>query len=389
MDSMSQRPGISLMEHLKKVPDPRVKRTQRHELMDILVIALCAIIAGADDWVGVVQFGKSKRKWFSTFLKLPNGIASHDTFGRVFQIIDSKVLETVCIEWLQSIAGQVQGVVAIDGKTLCGSRGARNGSSALHIVSAWACQSSLLLGQVQTDKKSNEITAIPQLLRLLSIKGCIVTIDAMGCQKSITKEIVASQADYVLTLKENHRYLYRQVALWFDKSSANGFAAQAHSHYSESADTNNHGRTESRECWLVEVPEYLQRATKHWAKLQTLAMVRRKRQAGDKGKISEETHYYISSLPLSAGAQTIAKAIRSHWAVENELHWSLDVGFGEDACRVREGQGPVNLACLRRVALSQLKRETSLKVGLKNKRSRAGWDTAYLQQVLAAGVLSI
>lgn len=376
------------MEHLRKVPDPRIKRTQRHELMDILVIALCAVIAGADDWVGVVQFGKSRREWFSTFLKLPNGIASHDTFGRVFQIIDSKVLEKVCIEWLQSIAGQVQGVVAIDGKTLRGSRGARSGKqSPLHIVSAWACQSSVLLGQVQTDKKSNEITAIPQLLKLLSIKGCIVTIDAMGCQKSITKEIVASQADYVLTLKANHPYMYQQVALWFDKSSAGGFASQAHSHYQESADINNHGRIENREYWLIEVPEYLKRATKHWTKLQTIAMVRRKRQVGDKS--SEETHYYISSLPLSAGAKTIAHAIRIHWAVENELHWSLDVGFGEDACRVREGEGPANLACLRRIALTQLKRETSLKVGLKNKRSRAGWDPAYMQQVLEAGVLSI
>ena len=377
------------MERLKKVPDPRVQRSQRHKLMDILVIALCATIAGANDWVGVVQFGKARRDWLSTFLELPNGIASHDTFGRIFQIIDSQALERVCIEWLQSIAGQVQGVLAIDGKTLCGSRGARNGASPLHVVSAWACQNSLLLGQVQTDKKSNEITAIPQLLKLLSIKGCIVTIDAMGCQKAITQEIIASQADYVLTLKGNHPYLYRQVALWFEKSSASGLAGQAHSYHSESAEINNHGRTESRECWLQEVPEHLKRATKSWAHLQTLVMVRRTRQVAGKDKNSDETHYYISSLPASAGAQRIAQAIRSHWAVENELHWSLDVGFGEDACRVREGHGPANLACIRRIALSQLKRETGLKVGLKNKRCRAGWDTGYLDQVLAAGVLSI
>ena len=250
------------MERLKKVPDPRVQRSQRHKLMDILVIALCATIAGANDWIGVVQFGKARRDWLSTFLELPNGIASHDTFGRIFQIIDSQALERVCIEWLQSIAGQVQGVLAIDGKTLCGSRGARNGASPLHVVSAWVCQNSLLLGQVQTDKKSNEITAIPQLLKLLSIKGCIVTIDAMGCQKAITQEIIASQADYVLTLKGNHPYLYRQVALWFEKSSASGLAGQAHSYHSESAEVNNHGRTQSRECWLQEVPEHLKRATK-------------------------------------------------------------------------------------------------------------------------------
>lgn len=382
---MSKCTGTSLLEHLERVPDPRVKRTRRHELMDILVIALCATLGGADDWVEIVQFGKAKKDWFSSFLKLPNGIASHDTFGRVFQILDSKVLEQVCIEWLQSIAGLVQGVVAIDGKSLCGSRNGKQ--SPLHIVSAWACQNSMLLGQVQTDKKSNEITAIPELLKLLSIKGCIVTIDAMGCQKAITKAIIDREADYVLTLKSNHPYLHRQVASWFQKSTEADFTQQAYSYSLERAQTNNHGRIESREHWLMEVPEYLKRATKHWMKLQTIAMVRRTRQVGDKS--SEETHYYISSLPLSAGAQSVAKAIRSHWAVENSLHWSLDVAFGEDASQVRKDEGPANLACIRRLALTQLKRETSLKVGLKNKRSRAGWDPAYMAKVLEIDVLLI
>ena len=206
---MTQSTGTSLMEHLWQVPDPRIERTRRHELMDILVIALCAVIGGADNWVDVVQFGKAKKEWFATFLKLPNGITSHDTFGRVFQLIDSQVLEKVCIEWLQSIAGQVQGVVAIDGKSVRGS--GHGGQAALHIVSAWSCQAGMLLGQVQTDKKSNEITAIPELLKLLSIKGCIVTIDAMGCQKAITQAIVASEADYVLTLKGNHPHLHVSV----------------------------------------------------------------------------------------------------------------------------------------------------------------------------------
>jgi predicted transposase YbfD/YdcC len=353
--------------------------------MDILVIALCAAIGGADDWVSVVQFGKAKKEWFSTFLKLPNGIASHDTFGRVFQILDSKVLESVCIAWLQSIAGLVQGVVAIDGKSLCGSREA--GKSPLHIVSAWACQNSMLLGQVQTDKKSNEITAIPELLKLLSIQGCIVTIDAMGCQKAITQSIIDAQADYVLCLKSNHPHLHRQTASWFKESHANTDSPPKHSHYLERAAINNHGRIESREHWLMEVPEHLKRATKHWAKLQTIAMVRRTRQVGD--KCSNETHYYISSLPLSAGAKSIAHAIRSHWAVENALHWSLDVAFREDASQVRKDEGPANLACIRRLALTQLQRETSLKVGIKNKRNRAGWDQAYMEKVLEIGVLSI
>ncbi len=382
---MSTCTGPSLLDILERVPDPRVKRTRRHELLDILVIALCAVIGGADDWVEVVQFGKAKKDWFSTFLKLPNGIASHDTFGRVFQILDSQVLEQVCIEWLQSIAGQVEGVVAIDGKSLRGSRDGKQ--SPLHIVSAWACQNSMLLGQVQTDKKSNEITAIPELLKLLSIKGCIVTIDAMGCQKAITKAIIDSEADYVLSLKSNHRHLHGQVASWFHKNHETGFTQQTYSYRLDNAQGNNHGRIERREHWLMEVPEHLKRATKYWTNLQTIAMVRRTRQVGD--KISDEIHYYISSLPLSVGAQSIAKAVRSHWAVENELHWSLDVAFGEDASQVRKDEGPANLACIRRVALTQLKRETSLKVGIKNKRSRAGWDSAYMAKVLEIEMLSI
>ena len=373
------------MEHLRQVPDPRMERTRRHELMDLLVIALCAVIGGADNWVDVEQFGKAKKEWFATFLKLPNGIASHDTFGRVFQLIDSQVLEKVCIDWLQSIAGQVQGVVAIDGKSVRGSRSATQ--APLHIVSAWACQAGMLLGQVQTDKKSNEITAIPELLKLLSIQGCIVTIDAMGCQKSIAKAIVASEADYVLNLKANHPHLHGEVASWFEACQAREQAEPAHSRYLECASTNNHGRIERREHWLMEVPEHLKRATKYWTNLQTIAMVRRQRQVGE--KTSDETHYYLSSLPLSAGAQSVAKAIRSHWAVENELHWSLDVSFREDACKVRRDEGPANLACLRRLALTQLKRETSLKASLKSKRCRAGWDPTYMLKVLDIDVLSI
>ncbi len=382
---MSESAGTSLMEHLRQVPDPRIARTRRHELMDLLVIALCAVICGADNWVDVVQFGKAKKAWFETFLKLPNGIASHDTFGRVFQIIDSQVLEKVCIEWLQSIAGRVQGVVAIDGKSVRGSRQGECGP--LHIVSAWACQASVLLGQVQTEEKSNEITAIPELLKLLSIKGCIVTIDAMGCQKAISKAIVQSEADYVLTLKANHPYLHGQVASCFEASEAGGPIGTSQSYFQECASACNHGRIESRECWLMEVPAHLKRATKYWTNLQTIAMVRRTRQVGE--KTSDEIHYYISSLPLSAGAQSIAKAIRSHWAVENHLHWCLDVSFREDASKVRRGEGPANLACLRRLAMTQLKRETSLKASIKSKRNRAGWDHAYMEKVLDISVLSI
>ena len=380
---MSKPPRQTLLDHLSAVPDPRMERTQRHEFMDILAIALCAVIGGADHWTDVVEFGQARQQWFAGFLKLSNGIPSHDTFARVFRLINTEALEQTCHQWLRSLAGRVQGVVAIDGKSV---RGARDGKKhPLHIVSAWACQNSVLLGQVRTAEKSNEITAIPELLQLLDIEGCIVTIDAMGCQKAITQSITEAQADYVLNLKSNHPYLHRQVASWFQTSLQSDFIGQAHSHCMHQADTNNHGRVESREHWLIEVPEHLKRATKYWSELQTIAMVRRTRQAGDKS--SEETHYYISSLPLSAGAQTVAHAIRSHWAVENELHWSLDVSFREDACQVRKDNAPANLACMRRLALTQLKQETSKKLGIQGKRRRAGWDTAYLEKVLGMGAI--
>jgi predicted transposase YbfD/YdcC len=250
---MIDRPSPSLMNYLDAIPDPRVERTQRHELLDILAIALCAVIAGADHWTEVVEFGRAKKAWLGSFLKLANGIPSHDTFARVFRLIDTQALEKSCHAWLQSVAGQVQGVVAIDGKSV---RGAREGKKhPLHIVSAWASESSMLLGQVRTAEKSNEITAIPELLKLLSIQGCIVTIDAMGCQKTIAQDIVDAGADYVLGLKQNHRHLCLSVASWFDKSLANGFAKQACSHHADPIGSRRHGRIESREHWVVNVPK--------------------------------------------------------------------------------------------------------------------------------------
>lgn len=378
---MTKPERLSLIEHLGAVPDPRMARTQRHELLDILAIALCAVIGGADHWTEVVEFGQAKQQWFAGFLKLPNGIPSHDTFARVFRLINTEALEQTCHQWLRSLAGRVQGVVAIDGKSV---RGAREGKKhPLHIVSAWSSENSMLLGQVRTAEKSNEITAIPQLLKLLDIQGCIVTIDAMGCQKEIAKEITQGGADYVLGLKQNHRHLCLSVASWFDKSLVNGFATQAHSCHLDAPGPSSHGRIERREHWVVEVPAHLQRAAAPWAGLKTVAMVRRTRQVGD--KISTQDSYYLSSLALSAGAHALAKAVRSHWAVENELHWSLDVGFREDDCQVRKDNAPANLACLRRMALTQLKQETGKKLGIQGKRRRAGWDSAYLETVLRMG----
>jgi predicted transposase YbfD/YdcC len=380
---MTDKAHLSLMDYFAQVPDPRLQRTQRHELLDILVIALCAVIGGADHWTEVVEFGQSRQAWFATFLKLPNGIASHDTFARVFRLINAQALEAACHQWLASLVGRVSGVVAIDGKSV---RGARDGNKhPLHIVSAWASEHGMLLGQVRTAEKSNEITAIPELLKLLSIEGCIVTIDAMGCQKAIAKDIVASGADYVFGLKTNHRHLCLSVAAWFDQGLAGGFDQYACSHYLEPAGKSNHGRIEQREHWLMAVPKHLQRVATDWCGLQTIAMVRRQRQAG--GKTSSEVSFYISSLPLSVGAEAIAKAVRSHWAVENELHWSLDVAFREDACQVRKDNAPANFACIRRMALTQLKQETTKKLGIQGKRRRAGWDTVYMQTVLKMGAI--
>lgn len=374
---MTDKAHLSLMEYFGEVPDPRMLRTQRHELLDILAVALCAVIGGADHWTEVVEFGQSKLAWFSTFLKLPNGIASHDTFARVFRLIDTPALENACHRWLASLVGRIEGVVAIDGKSVRGSRDGKK--HPLHIVSAWASEHSVLLGQVRTADKSNEITAIPELLRLLSIEGCIVTIDAMGCQKSIARDIMASGADYVLSLKNNHPHLCLSVAAWFEQGLADGSGKQACSYRLEPAQS-GHGRIEQREHWVTTLPGYLQRATKAWEGLQTIAMVRRQRHIG--GKISSEDSYYLSSLPMSAGAEAIARAARSHWAVENQLHWSLDVGFREDACQVRKDNAPANFACIRRMALTQLKQETTKKLGIQGKRRRAGWDVAYMQTVL-------
>jgi predicted transposase YbfD/YdcC len=335
---MTDKAHRSLMDYFGQVPDPRMTRTQRHELLDVLAIALCAVIGGADPRKEVVEFAQSRQAWFATFLKLPNGIASRDTFARVFRLINAQALQAACQQWLASLVRRVSGVVAIDGKSV---RGARDGNKhPLHIVSAGASEHGMLLGQVRTAKKSNEINAIPELLKLLSIERCIVTIDAMGCQKAIAKDITTSGADYVLGLNANHRHLCLGVAAGFDKGLTEGFGKHACRPYLKPAQS-GHGRIEQREHWLMAVPKHLQRVAKDWRGLQTIAMVRRQRQVG--GKTSSEDNYYISGLPPSAGAEVIAKAVRSHWAVENERHWSLNVAFREMPVRCARTTRPPTL----------------------------------------------
>lgn len=378
---MTQEPDLgNLKKCLRKVKDPRIDRTKRHKLIEILIIAILAVICGADSWVDVEMFGNSKIEWLKTFLELPNGIPSHDTFGRVFALINPEEFEKGFMEWVKLIQELTQGqVIAIDGKQMRGSKDLPAGKAGIYMVSAWATANQLVLGQRKVDDKSNEITAIPQLLKVLELAGCIVVVDAIGTQTKIAKTIIDQGADYILAVKENQGHLYEDIHDLFEDDWKYNFEGAPY-RYAKTVNK-DHGRIEIRQCWSISDPEYLAniRDLDRWKGVKSLVMILSERQIGEKREV--QGRYYITSL--ESDAKKILQAKRSYWGIENCLHWVLDIAFNEDHSRVRKDHAPQNFSILRHMALNLLKLETTVKAGIKAKRLKCGWDTDYLLKVLA------
>lgn len=373
---MKQNKSGSLVEHFSILEDPRRPHhnTKKHKLIDIIAITVLAVICGADDWPTIVAFGKKKEGWLRQFLELPYGIPSHDTFGRVFSLLDPDAFEQCFFAWVQAVNQQTDGqVVAVDGKT--NRRSYDKATDPLHVVSAFATANGVALGQRATDTKSNEITAIPKLLKTLELSGCIVTIDAMGCQKNIAKTILESGADYVVAVKGNQKTIHEDLKHLFGEDNAEQYEGD----FCETIETNA-ARREVRRCRTITDERLLPQGNYHrydWPGLTCLAQVTSERTV--RGKTTTETRYYLSSIARSAKA--ILSAVRSHWQIENSLHWVLDVAFREDDSRVRIGHAQENLAVVRKLALALLRQESSGQGGIKSQRLQAGWDDDYLLAV--------
>jgi predicted transposase YbfD/YdcC len=369
---------LTIKHHFRGLKDPRINRRKKHQLLDIIIIALCGVICGAEDWQQIAAFGRERRDWLGRFLSLANGVPSHDTFERVFDRIDPRAFHRCFQSWVAALADKLKiKHIAIDGKTLRGSGSAKLGT--LHLVSAWATEHHLSLGQVATAEKSNEITAIPELLELLDLQGAIVTIDAMGCQKAIASKIVERGGHYVLTVKDNQPNLMEDIRAELEKAMENNFEGlrfDQHSTYDK-----GHGREENRHYTILIDPKGI-RNKDDWAGLKAIGMCVRERRVG-KGESSTEVSFFIGDKVMSA--KGYGKALRNHWGIENNLHWQLDVSFAEDDNRVTKRNGAENLSMLRRIALMMLKRHPS-KQSFAVKRFVAGLNPTFLEELLAAGV---
>ena len=374
---MKLPPKITIVDHFKDLEDKRVERTKRHKLIDIVTIAICAVICGVDSWVLMEAYGKKKEKWLKQFLELPNGIPSHDTFARVFARIDPQQFQNCFLSWIKSINKITEGeVIAIDGKTLRHSYDKGKDKGAIHMVSAWATSNKLVLGQCKVEEKSNEITAIPELIKVLDIAGCLVTIDAMGCQKEIVKSIAEKSGEYIIALKKNQGNLYKNVEEIFKEAISKGFEGFKYSEFHTKED--KHGREEIRHYLMLSDIEERIDTDKKWVNLQSVGMVEYIRKVNGKTKV--ETGYYISSL--TNNAKLLGESVRTHWGIENSLHWVLDVAFREDDCRIRKDDAPQNFAVIRHIAVNLLGKEKSQKLGTKSKQFCAGWDDEYLEKIL-------
>lgn len=371
--------SLGIQAYFRDLPDPRSGNALLHRLIDIVTIALCAVICGANEWTDVEEFGHTHEAWLRQFLELPHGIPSHDTFGRVFARLDPLAFEQCLERWVQTVAQSLTGrQVALDGKTLRGSHDHYRGQAAIHTVSAWLVGADLVLGHLKVAEGSNEIPAVREVLSWLDLQGCVVSADALHCQTETARLIVERGGDYVLPVKDNQPALRQRLAEAFDYELPRRFRGVKHSTYQHKE--KGHGRVETRRYTVLDDPSYLQEinADGRWWQLASVIQVEREREIN--GQVSQELHYYIASL--SAPARSLATVIRGHWGIENGLHWGLDVVLREDYSRVRCEHGPENFAVLRRFALNLLKRERTHKHGMQAKRLKAAWDSDYLLKVL-------
>lgn len=378
---MAKKPIGSIAAAFAGLEDPRIERKKLHKLLDIIVIAICGVICGADDWANIEMFGLKKISWLKQFLELPNGVPSHDTFGRVFGRLKAEEFQRCFYEWVKAVQEVTKGqVIALDGKQLRASMDSYAGKGAIYMVNAWANENQMVIGQRKVDDKSNEITAIPELLRMLEISGCIITIDAMGCQTEIAAQIVDQGGDYVLAVKDNQQYLHEDLARLFEWFLQARDPACDTDDYCKTVEK-DHGRIEIRQCWALDTALFGDRIRNltAWKQIRSLVLVTSERRIGEETSI--QSRYFISSL--QPHAKKLLFAVRSHWSIENSLHWQLDIVFDEDHSRIRKDNSPQNFAVIRQLALNLLKKEKTAKGGLQSKRLQAAWDDNYLLKVLS------